>query len=199
MPQIMTQNSAQNADANPLLKKATLAGGCFWCVEAVFKRLRGVNSVMSGYAGAGSVAPSYEAVSSGATPFAEAIQIGFDPAVISFEKILDVFWAVHDPTTLNRQGNDIGRQYRSVIFYHDAEQKSQAENSVQQLAKSGKYAQKIVTAIEPFSNFFAAEQYHRDYYDQNRSAGYCRLVIDPKIQKLYKDFKADLKEDYLQK
>lgn len=172
---------------------ATLAGGCFWCVEAVFKRIKGVVAVMPGYAGVGPEKPSYMQVASGGTDYAEAIQIQFDPKVISFEKILDVFWAVHDPTTLNRQGNDIGPQYRSAIFYHTEQQKIAAENSKEQQSK--KLSNPIVTAIDQFRKFFPAEQEHIDFYDRNRNQPYCRLVIDPKIQKLYKDFKAELKEE----
>lgn len=174
-------------------KLATLAGGCFWCTEAVFKRLKGVESVMPGYSGGTIENPSYEQVSSGNSGHAEVVQIKFDPSVISFEKILEVFWALHDPTTLNQQGADMGTQYRSAIFYHDQEQKSQAEQSKEHLAKSGKYKDPIVTEITEFKKFFPAEQEHLDFYDRNRAYGYCRLVIDPKIQKLYKDFQADLK------
>ena len=176
---------------------ATLAGGCFWCTEAVFKRLKGVESVASGYAGDGLPNPTYEEVSTGKTGYTEALQIHFDPEVISFQKILDVFWAVHDPTTLNQQGNDIGPQYRSVIFYHNDQQKTIAEESKKHLAESAKYEGVIVTAIESLKSFYQAEEKHRDFYDQNRGYGYCGLVIDPKITKLYKDFKGDLKEEYL--
>lgn len=175
----------------------TLAGGCFWCIEAVFKRLKGVESVTSGYAGDGKPNPTYEEVSTGTTGYTEALQIHFDPETISFQRILDVFWAVHDPTTLNQQGNDIGPQYRSVIFYHNEEQKKIAEGSKKHLAESAKYQGEIVTAIEPLRHFYEAEANHRDFYDQNRGYGYCRLVIDPKITKLYKDFKGELKEEYL--
>jgi peptide-methionine (S)-S-oxide reductase len=154
---------------------ATLAGGCFWCTEAIFKRLKGVESVISGYAG-------------GATGRAEAIQIEFDPKIIPYEKILDVFWATHDPTTLNRQGNDVGTAYRSAIFYHSAKQKQIAEASKEKLEKSGKHKDKIVTTIEPFSNFYKAENYHQNYYANNSSAPYCTFVIDPKIKRLYKEF-----------
>jgi|GEM_PF-1272142 len=172
----------------------TLAGGCFWCVEAVFKRLNGVISVMSGYAGPGDK-PTYEQVSTGLTAFTESIQVQFDPAVISLDKIFQVFWAVHDPTTLNRQGADVGRQYRSAIFFNGDVQKQVAEQSKSALAQSGKYTDPIVTAIEPLTNFYPAESEHLDFYDRNREYGYCRLVIDPKIKKLYKDFKADIKPD----
>ncbi len=173
-----------------------LAGGCFWCIEAVFKRLKGVESVISGYAGEGKDNPTYEEVSTGNSGYTEALKINFDPEIISFQKILDVFWAVHDPTTLNQQGSDIGPQYRSVIFYANQEQKEAAEDSKKHLQESGKYKGEIVTAIEPLKHFYEAEENHRDFYDRNRDYGYCRLVIDPKITKLYKDFKEDLKEEY---
>ncbi|TSC66362.1 MAG: peptide methionine sulfoxide reductase [Candidatus Doudnabacteria bacterium Gr01-1014_77] len=175
----------------------TLAGGCFWCIEAVFKRLKGVESVLSGYAGDGKANPTYDEVSAGNTGYTEALQIHFDPSVISLEKIFDVYWAVHDPTTLNRQGNDTGPQYRSAIFYSNTEQKNIALKSIEQLKQSGKFKDPIVTALEPFKQFYEAEQYHRDFYDKNREYGYCKLVIDPKITKLYKDFKEELKEEYL--
>jgi len=174
------------------MEKATFAGGCFWCVEAVFKRLRGVIKAQSGYAGQGH-RPTYELVSTGTTPFAEAVQVEFDPAEISYETLLDVFWSAHDPTTLNQQGADIGPQYRSAIFYHNDAQKEAALKSRAALEKSGKYKNPIVTVVEPLTNFYSAEERHDDYYDRNRSQGYCRLVIDPKIHKLYKDFKDKLK------
>lgn len=174
---------------------ATLAGGCFWCTEAVFKRLTGVSKVTPGYSGGAQPNPSYEEVSMGNTGYAEAVQIEFDPEIISFEKLLDVFWALHDPTTLNRQGNDIGTQYRSAIFYHDEMQKTTAEQSKQHLTDSKKYPDPIVTEITGYTNFYPAEEKHRDFYDKNRSYGYCRLVIDPKLQKLYRDFQKDLKPE----
>ncbi|MHB8870965.1 MAG: peptide-methionine (S)-S-oxide reductase MsrA [Candidatus Doudnabacteria bacterium] len=188
-----------NASKGAVMKNEviTLAGGCFWCIEAVFKRLRGVESVLSGYAGDGKPNPTYEEVSTGKTGYTEALQIHFDPSVISLEKLFDVFWAVHDPTTLNRQGNDVGPQYRSVIFYSNTEQKEIALKSMEQLKQSGRSNDPIVTAIEPLKQFYDAEQYHRDFYDKNRENGYCRLVIDPKITKLYKDFKEELKDEYL--
>lgn len=178
---------------------AVLAGGCFWCVEAVFKRLKGVNTVISGYAASGtnSSTPTYEEVSSGRTEFAEAIQVEFDPRVVSFEKLLEVFWVAHDPTTLNRQGNDVGSQYRSVIFYTSENQQQKAQQSKENLAKSGKYHGTVVTAIEPLGKFGPAEKNHLDYYERNRNQPYCRLVIDPKIQKLYKDFAADIKKEFI--
>ncbi|MDP3685504.1 MAG: peptide-methionine (S)-S-oxide reductase MsrA [bacterium] len=173
---------------------ATLAGGCFWCTEAVFQRLKGVISVQAGYAGGETPNPSYEAVSSGNTGHAEAIQITFDPAIISYEKLLDVFWAIHDPTTPNRQGADVGPQYRSVIFTHTEEQKRAALASKERLEKSGAYDKPIVTEIVPFTNFAPAEDAHQNYYNRNREAGYCQLVIDPKIQKLMKEFRTEVKK-----
>ena len=181
---------------NAKMELATLAGGCFWCTEAVFRRLKGVESVMSGYAGDGKPNPTYEEVSSGTTEYAEAVQITFDPTVISFDKLLDVFWAVHNPTTLNRQGADMGTQYRSAIFYNSDEQKTAAEASIKRLTESKKYSDPVVTKLEKYAAFYAAEEYHRDFYERNRSNGYCSLVIDPKIHKLYKDFKKDLKTEY---
>lgn len=175
------------------LQLATLAGGCFWCTEAVFQRLRGVEEVVSGYAGGTSDDPTYDEVSMGKTGHAEAIQIKFDPSVISFEKLLDVFWELHDPTTLNRQGNDAGTQYRSAIFYHDDEQKNLAELSKKKIAESGHYKDEIVTEIKPAGKFYPAEKYHQDFYNQNQDFPYCRVIIDPKIQKLYKNFKGIIK------
>jgi peptide-methionine (S)-S-oxide reductase len=175
---------------------ATLAGGCFWCTEAIFKRLKGIESVTSGYSGGTIENPSYEQVSSSTTGHAEAIQIEFDPKIIPFEKILDVFWHTHNPTTLNSQGNDIGTQYRSVIFYHDQKQKQTAEQSKSDLEKEAVYEDKIVTEIVPFSNFYPAEHYHKDYYDNNKDKGYCTFVINPKIQKLMQKYGKDVKEEY---
>ncbi len=163
---------------------ATLAGGCFWCTEAVFKRLRGVSSVVPGYTGGSVANPTYDQVCAGTTGHAEAIEISYLPSVISFETLLEVFWQIHDPTTLNRQGNDEGTQYRSAIFYHGEEEKEVAERSMEKLAASGQYQDPIVTELVPAGEFYKAEEYHRDYYDQNREGSYCRLVIDPKIQKL---------------
>ena len=177
------------ANNQKIMEKATLAGGCFWCTEAVFKRLRGVVNVMPGYSGGNIPNPTYEQVSMGNTGYTEAVQIEFDPDVISYAILLDVLWAVHDPTTLNRQGADIGTQYRSVVFYHSPEQKEIAIKSIEALAKSGKYKDEIVTEVVPYTKFYAAEKEHLDFCDRNRNYGYCTLVIDPKIQKLYKEFK----------
>ncbi len=175
---------------------ATLAGGCFWCTEAVFKRVKGVGSVTSGYSGGEMKDPSYSLVSRGDTGHAEAIQITFDPKVISFEKLLDVFFATHDPTTLNRQGADVGTQYRSVIFYHNDEQKKAALSEIEKLEKEKKYNDPIVTEVVSYKNFYPAEDYHKEYYEKNRSAPYCQVIIDPKIQKLLKNFKEEVKEEY---
>lgn len=179
------------------LEVATLAGGCFWCTEAVFKRLKGIDSVVSGYSGGMRENPTYEQVSSEATGHAEAIQIEFDPNIISYEKILQVFFHFHDPTTLNRQGNDIGSQYRSVIFYHNAKQEQIAEKVRQEVADEGRYKDPIVTEIVPFEAFYAAEEEHQDYYDNNANQGYCDYVITPKIQKLLKEYSKEVKEEYI--
>jgi peptide-methionine (S)-S-oxide reductase len=172
---------------------ATLAGGCFWCTEAIFQRLKGVVSVTSGYAASKVANPSYEQVCSGRTGAAEAIQITFDPSIISYAKLLEIFWHVHDPTTLNRQGNDVGTQYRSAIYYHNDEQKQLALASKEALEKSGSYKNPVVTEIVPFTNFYEAEDYHKDYYERNRSQPYCMLVIDPKVRKLLKEYGNELK------
>lgn len=178
------------------LQTATLAGGCFWCTEAIFKRLKGVISIMPGYAGGTKPHPTYQEVCEGNTGHAEAIQITFDPTIISFDKILEVFFHLHDPTTLNRQGNDTGTQYRSAIFYHSQEQKTVAEKVKKEIEQSGMYTNAIVTEITPFTNFYEAENYHRDYFAKNSFAPYCQYVIDPKIQKLMNEFRKDLKPEY---
>lgn len=176
---------------------ATFGGGCFWCTEAVFKRLKGVSSVTSGYAGGNIENPSYNQVFSGETNHAEAIQVEFDPNVISYEKLLDIFWVTHDPTTLNRQGPDVGTEYRSVIFYHSAEQKNIAQKSKEKLEKSNHFRARIVTEIVPFTNFYKAEDYHQNYYEKNHDINpYCTIVIDPKIEKLIHECNEDVKEGY---
>ncbi|MGI0037229.1 MAG: peptide-methionine (S)-S-oxide reductase MsrA [Nitrososphaera sp.] len=178
------------------MEVATLANGCFWCSEAIFARLRGVKSVLPGYTGGKVDNPTYEQVSSGRTGHAEAAQIEFDPGVISYEKLLDVFWHTHDPTTLNRQGNDVGTQYRSAIFYHDDKQKEIAEKSKRDIGAQAAYRDPVVTEITPFKKFSVAEDYHKNYYDEHQNAPYCKFVIDPKIHKLLKNFGADLKDGY---
>ena len=174
---------------------ATLATGCFWCTEAIFSRLRGVQSVVSGYAASKVANPSYQAVCTGRTGAAEAVQITFDPSVISYDKLLEIFWHVHDPTTLNRQGNDVGTQYRSGIYYHNDEQKQVALASKEAIDKSGSYRKPVVTEILPFTNFYPAEDYHQEYYDRNPYQPYCMAVIDPKVRKLLKEYRNDLKEE----
>lgn len=169
------------------METATIAGGCFWCTEAIFKRLKGVVDVKTGYSGGHVPNPTYEQVSSGTTGHAEAIQIEFDPEIISFEKLLEVFFKLHDPTTLNRQGADTGPQYRSVIFYNSDRQKKTAQKIKGEMSKQ--FKDKIVTEIAPYGKFYPAQDYHQNYYENYKSQPYCHIVIDPKIQKLYKEFK----------
>ena len=170
------------------METATFAGGCFWCTEAVFERLKGVESVTSGYTGGELANPTYEQVCSGRTGHAEAVQIVFDPAVLSYETLLNVFFELHDPTTLNRQGADAGTQYRSAVFYQDEAQKQTAERVKAEVDASGHYSDKLVTEIAPLTEFYAAETYHQDFYNRNETYPYCQVVIDPKITKLYKNF-----------
>ncbi|WP_412466170.1 peptide-methionine (S)-S-oxide reductase MsrA [Pedobacter sp. KLB.chiD] len=174
-------------------EKATFGMGCFWCTEAIFQRLKGVISVKSGYEGGTLSNPTYEEVCTGATGHAEVLEITYNPTVISYDELLEVFWKSHDPTTLNRQGADSGTQYRSVIFYHSAAQKALAEKYKAELNKTNAYGKKVVTAIEAAKPFYVAENYHQNYFNKNGSEPYCRLVILPKIQKLEKVFKAKLK------
>lgn len=179
------------------MEKATFGGGCFWCTEAVFKRLKGVTSIVSGYAGGDVENPTYYAVASGKTNHAEAVQIKFDPHIISYGKLLDVFWATHDPTTLNKQGYDIGSEYRSVIFYHNDQQKNATLASKKKLEKQGVYNNEVVTEIVPFRNFYKAVDYHQDFYEKNKDVNpYCTVVIDPKIEKLISEFNEEVKEEY---
>lgn len=174
-------------------EKATFCMGCFWCTEAIFQRLKGVVSVKSGYEGGTLTNPTYEEVCTGATGHAEVLEITYNPLVISYDDLLEVFWKSHDPTTLNRQGADSGTQYRSVVFYHSAEQKALAEKYKAELNKTNAYGKKVVTAIEAAKPFYVAENYHQNYFNKNGSEPYCRLVIQPKIEKLEKIFKAKLK------
>jgi peptide-methionine (S)-S-oxide reductase len=164
-------------------ERATFGAGCFWCVEAVFQRVDGVVSVTAGYAGGTTPNPSYEAVCTGKTGHAEVIQITYDPSKVGYEHLLRIFWECHDPTTLNRQGADVGTQYRSVIFYHDETQKQAAEKSLQGAQKD--FQDPIVTEILPLKNFYPAEKYHQDYFTNNQNAPYCRFVIAPKLKKLF--------------
>lgn len=181
---------------NDSFEVATLANGCFWCSEAIFKRLKGVKSVVPGYSGGMVENPSYDLVCGGKTGHTESIQIEFDPKVIPYERILDIFWHTHDPTTPNRQGNDVGTQYRSAIFYHNQKQKEVAEKSKMELEKEGSYKGSIVTEITPFNDFYVAEDYHKNYYDNNQAAPYCNFVIDPKVRKLVLKYGNDVKEEF---
>jgi peptide-methionine (S)-S-oxide reductase len=170
------------------IKVAIFGGGCFWCTEAIFQRLRGVISVKPGYSGGTVKNPTYEQVSSGTTGHAEAIQIEFDPEQITFSNLLNVFFATHNPTTPNRQGHDIGTQYRSSIFYMDETQKSDAEKYIRELNEQDVYGAPVVTTLEPFTKFYEAENYHQNYYNQNSNQAYCQVVINPKLSKLREKF-----------
>lgn len=172
---------------------ATLGGGCFWCLEAVYDELRGVEDVVSGYSGGHLKDPSYELVCSGATGHAEVVQVTFDPAVISYREILEVFFTIHDPTTLNRQGADVGTQYRSAIFYHSAEQKATAEAVIAELNAAGLWDKPIVTEVTAFQAFYPAEAYHQEYFARNPYQGYCQFVVAPKVAKFRKKYLAKLK------
>lgn len=176
------------------METTTLAGGCFWCTEAIFKRLKGIQSVVSGYSGGNKKNPTYDEVCTGKTGHAEALQITFDPHIISYEKLLEIFFHLHDPTTLNRQGNDVGIQYRSAIFYHNEKQREIALQVKQKAERSQLYKNPIVTQIVPYTNFYTAESYHQNYYDSNRDYPYCTYVIDPKIKKLMREFPKEVKE-----
>ena len=175
------------------LELATFAGGCFWCTEAVFERLKGVDRVISGYSGGPEKNPTYEQVGGGATGHAEAIQIYFDPKQVTYPELLEVLFATHDPTTLNRQGPDVGKQYRSAIFYHNAEQQQQAVAYVQELEAKKAFKNRIVTQLQPYQAFYVAEDYHQDYYEHNPNNPYVRAVTAPKVHKFEKQFKAKLK------
>jgi peptide-methionine (S)-S-oxide reductase len=172
---------------------ATLAGGCFWCLEAAFQQLKGVSSVTSGYAGGTVPNPSYEAVCTGTTGHAEVTQVEFDPAVISYRDLLDVFFTIHDPTTLNQQGGDVGTQYRSAIFYQSPEQERVAREVIARLEATHVWDDPIVTEVVPLTAFYPAESYHRDYYNRNQNQPYCRAVIAPKVAKLRKHYLEKLK------
>jgi peptide-methionine (S)-S-oxide reductase len=176
------------------LEIATLAGGCFWCTEAVFLELEGVHAVISGYIGGKTIDPTYKEICNGDTGHAEAIEITFDPAKIGFGDLLEIFFATHDPTTINRQGNDVGTQYRSEIFYHNEEQKKTAEDYIGLMTAEDTFGKRIVTKISPVSKFYEAEKVHQNYYNDNKSQGYCSYVITPKIDKLKKMFEDKLKK-----
>jgi len=177
----------------PTHEVATLAGGCFWCLEAVYERLRGVERVVSGYTGGELANPSYQQVCTGTTGHAEVVQITFDPAVVSFREVLDVFFGIHDPTMLNRQGADVGTQYRSAIFYHSPEQRRIAEEAIAELNAAGHWDRPIVTQVVPLARFYPAEDYHQGYFRANPGQGYCQAVVAPKMAKFRKQFAAKLK------
>lgn len=190
---------------NPLIAKSMqtdssqteyiiLGAGCFWCTEAVFNRVEGILNVEVGYSGGEIENPTYKQITSGTTGHVEVAKVFYDPEVITLDDVLEIFWHTHDPTTLNRQGADVGTQYRSVIFYHTDEQKTIAEASLERTDASDLWADKIVTAIEKERNYYVAEDYHQEYYEYNKSAGYCNYVIRPKLQKLFKYFQGRLKE-----
>jgi peptide-methionine (S)-S-oxide reductase len=187
------ENMNQQQD---ILQTATFGSGCFWCSEAIFDRIEGVKSVTSGYAGGTVPNPTYKQVCTGTTGHAEVIQLTFDPKEVSYDELLKIFWKTHDPTTLNKQGADVGTQYRSVIFYHNEEQKKKAESYKEELTKAGIWSDPIVTQIVPFTNFYPAEDYHQEYYANNPNQGYCNLVITPKVEKFEKVFKDKLKKEY---
>ena len=172
---------------------ATLAGGCFWCLEAVYDQMKGVRSVESGYTGGHTEQPTYEAVCGGRTGHAEAVKISFDPTVVTYREILDVFFVIHDPTTLNRQGNDVGTQYRSAVFYHNAEQKRIAKDVIASLEREQVYPNPIVTELVPSTTWYEAEPYHQEYFARNPFQGYCTAVVAPKVAKFRKQFLSKLK------
>ena len=178
----------------PQRETATLAGGCFWCLEAAFQDLKGVETVQSGYAGGRVADPSYEDVCTGTTGHAEVVQITFDPQIVTFEDLLHVFFTIHDPTTLNRQGADVGTQYRSAIFYHSPEQKATAERVMAELQAGKLWDEPVVTELKPLEAFYPAEEYHRDYFRRNPNQGYCRAVIAPKVAKVRKLYFDRLKQ-----
>ncbi|MCW9707039.1 peptide-methionine (S)-S-oxide reductase MsrA [Fodinibius salsisoli] len=189
-----TESAEPVSTENTNLQEATFGAGCFWCVEAIFEELKGVKSVVAGYAGGEIKNPTYREVSSGTTGHAEVTHIAFDPSVVSYNELLTVLWHTHNPTTKNRQGADVGPQYRSVIFYHNEEQKKIAEQSLKETDASDLWEDPIVTEIEPLSNYSKAENYHQNYYENNPNAGYCTVVIAPKLKKFRKEFSDMLKD-----
>ncbi len=182
------------SDTNKTLETATVGTGCFWCTEAVFQQLEGVEKVASGYSGGQVADPTYKQVCTGSTGHAECLNIEYDPAKISFEDLMEVFWKVHDPTTLNRQGGDVGTQYRSVVFYRSPEQKAIIEKQIAELDRSGAWSSPIVTTLEPLVKFYPAEDYHDNYFNLNGGNPYCQMVVRPKVEKFQKVFKDKLKQ-----
>lgn len=181
-------NNTQHVESTSTMDTITLGGGCFWCIEAVFRELNGVKSAVSGYSGGKIKNPTYREVCSGLTGHAEVVQVVFDTTKVSLEEVLEVFFTVHDPTTLNRQGADVGTQYRSVIYYHNTDQQQRSKAILDKLGASGAYSQPIVTELSPFTEFYSAEAYHQDYFNQNSGEPYCRIVIQPKLDKFRKVF-----------
>lgn len=193
-PEIKKFSSNIMNEENQNYQTATFGSGCFWCTEAIFERVNGVITVVSGYSGGKVVNPTYKEVCEGTTGHAECTQITFDPSVVTYDELLEIFWKTHDPTTLNRQGNDVGTQYRSVIFYHNDEQKQKADYYKQKLTDEKIWDKPIVTEITKFEKFYPAEYYHQEYYDNNPNQGYCAFVITPKVEKFEKIFKDKLKK-----
>ena len=181
------------SENNPTMQTATLAGGCFWCLEAVYDQMAGVNKVVSGYMGGQVDNPTYQQVCGGRTGHAEVVQITFDPVVTSYEELLNVFFTIHDPTTLNRQGADVGTQYRSAIFTHNEQQEEVARRVMQQISDAGIWDDRIVTEVTPLTKFYPAEEYHQDYFENNPNQGYCRVVVAPKVVKFRQKFADKLK------
>jgi peptide-methionine (S)-S-oxide reductase len=191
--QVSKESSILIENDNNDMEIATFAGGCFWCTEAIFLEIKGVKKVVSGYIGGTTLNPTYSEICTGTTGHAEAIQITFDPSEVGFEDLLEVFFGTHDPTTLNRQGADVGTQYRSAIFYHSEDQMKKAQNYITLIAKEKLYDRVIVTKVSPATKFYDAEDYHQNYYNQNASQGYCQMVIAPKLEKLRKYYSSKLK------
>ncbi|GIK39792.1 MAG: peptide methionine sulfoxide reductase MsrA [Chloroflexota bacterium] len=188
-------SNTQQQDLQPSGREvATLGGGCFWCLEAVYDEFQGVEDVVSGYSGGAVVNPTYQQVCNGTTGHAEVVQVTFDPSVVSFREILEVFFTIHDPTTLNRQGADVGPQYRSAIFYHTPEQKETAEQVIAELSAAQLWGAPIVTEVTPFEKFYIAEAYHQEYFQRNPGQGYCRVIIAPKVAKFRQKYLAKLKK-----
>jgi len=195
-PKTNTKVMTTATSSTPLtMDTATFGTGCFWCTEAIFQQLEGVEKVTSGYSGGTVVNPTYEEVCNKTTGHAECLNIMYDPKKITFDELLEVFWQTHDPTTLNRQGADAGPQYRSVVFYHNEEQRAKTAKYKAELDKSGAFDKPIVTTLEPFTIFYPAEAYHQNYYNNNTSQGYCQFVIRPKVEKFEKVFKSKLKKN----
>lgn len=190
----MDRAPTQRVEPPATREVATLGGGCFWCLEAVFDELQGVEQVESGYAGGHTPNPSYEAVCAGVTGHAEVVQVTFDPQIISFQEILQVFFTIHDPTTLNRQGADVGTQYRSAVFYHTPEQQAIAQQVIADLTAAGLWKAPIVTEVKPLTAFYRAEGYHQEYYQRNPEQPYCQFIVAPKVSKFRKQFLAKLKK-----